>query len=570
MSYYVIILFAIKYGLRFTGFSEISFEKFERNHRLWKFSDGLLNYLVVSIKEKADKKFTLYKVPFIDSHPHFCLLRHLLILIHMLPYDEGYLLPTDVNNPLQTITEDKCNKYFQNICDEVFRHGGIDKINFGHQTFRVSYYLFGVLGFGGFAELRDNGRHRTDSMATKYFQDSRSLRDVINNDPVLLMEQSVPEFKNLILHDCGDNLKRLHLFQNATLPVNNLRDCATLFVQEMLGVDQESPYYKKPQYLLEKSYKMNFNHDQVDGNNLNNILSSFGLNDTKTNQIKYFINNFISRSLSNTHNSSGNANSNNQNNGNSNDPINNVHNNVNPSSTDNNNVFPPTTMNNINNNVNSQNNHNNNTENVVINNNNITLQQVTTNNNNSNINNNHNNTPCFNEYNTNVGYNVNNILNNRRFQHILYPNNFFIHDVNFNYLSSSSFPTIDVTCFEVSSDRHNKTGLKLKKNLSKHLISCIKSKTHAKFISLVLAQFRMMREVASMNYLNDNSSEHECFIGNRKLFRPSKHIFVNYLVKFEKCFSSCCSYNVETFVITNPEYCSSNRLLGCTMCVSIE
>lgn len=86
---------------------------------------------------------------------------------------------------------------------------------------------------------------------------------------------------------------------------------------------------------------------------------------------------------------------------------------------------------------------------------------MTNNNNNSNINNSHNNTPYFNEYNTNVGYNVNNNLNNRRFQHILYPNNFFINDVNFNYLSSSSFPTIDVTRFEVSSDRHNKTGLKL-------------------------------------------------------------------------------------------------------------
>ena len=464
LSYYVIVLFAIKYGLRFTGFSELNFDKFERNHRLWKFSDGLLNYLVVSIKEKHDKIPTLYKVPFIDSHPHSCLLRHLLILIHMLPYDEGYLLPSNVNNPLQMITEDKCAAYFQNICDKVFRHGGKEKINFGNQTFRVSYYLFGVLGFGGFAELRDNGRHKTDSMASKYFQDSRSLLDIINNDPVLLMEQTVPEFKNLILHDCGDNLKRLHLFQNATLPVNNLRECATLFVEQMLGINPESPHYKNPQYLLEKSYNMNFNKDQVDGNNLNNILSSFGLNDTKTKQIKYFINSFISRSLSNTHNGIRNGDVNSENDANLNDAINNSHNSENASTTHNNNVIHGTKMNNFNNNVNSRNNHHNNTENVVINNNNFTLQQVTNNNNNSNINNNHNNTHCSNEYNNSVGYNVNNNFNDRRFWHLLYPNNFFVHDINFNYLSSSSFPTVDVTCFEVISDRHNKTGLKLKKS----------------------------------------------------------------------------------------------------------
>ena len=169
---------------------------------------------------------------------------------------------------------------------------------------------------------------------------------------------------------------------------------------------------------------MNFNKDQVDGNNLNNILSSFGLNDTKTKQIKYFINSFISRSLSNTHNGICNGDVNSENDANFNDPINNSHNSENASTTHNNNVIHGTKMNNFNNNVNSRNNHHNNTENVVINNNNFTLQQVTNNNNNSNINNNHNNTHCSNKYNNSVGYNVNNNFNDRRFWHVLYPNIF--------------------------------------------------------------------------------------------------------------------------------------------------
>ena len=73
------------------------------------------------------------------------------------------------------------------------------------------------------------------------------------------------------------------------------------------------------------------------------------------------------------------------------------------------------------------------------------------------------------------------------------------------------FPAINITCFEVFSDRHNKIGLKLKKDLSSHLVSCINSKTNAKMVSLILSQFQMIRKVAFIKFQNDNSSEHECF-----------------------------------------------------------
>ena len=144
----------------------------------------------------------------------------------------------------------------------------------------------------------------------------------------------------------------------------------------------------------------------------------------------------------------------------------------------------------------------------------------------------------------------------------------FLRKVNFNYLSTTAIPIINITCFEIFSDRHNKTGLKLKKDLSRHLVSCINSKTNAKMISLILSQFQMIREVASINFKNSNSSKHKCFLENRKLFRPSKHVFVKYLVKFEKCFSGCCSYDVDTFIGLNSDYCGSNRLLSCNQCVS--
>ena len=36
-------------------FPNLDFEKFECNHKLWKFTEGSVNYLVVSIKEKLDR-----------------------------------------------------------------------------------------------------------------------------------------------------------------------------------------------------------------------------------------------------------------------------------------------------------------------------------------------------------------------------------------------------------------------------------------------------------------------------------------------------------------------------------
>ena len=175
LSHYVIMIFAIRFGLRYTGFSLLSFESFEIKHHLWKFLLNKIDYLIVRICKKLDNDYTLYKVPFTDSHPHLCLLRHLLILVHILPYNNGYLLPTNIDHPNDRKTDDAAFKYFNDIRQTIFEHGTTDKLNFGNQTFRVSYYLFGTLGFGTFEELRDNARHKTDKMATKYFQDSRSV-----------------------------------------------------------------------------------------------------------------------------------------------------------------------------------------------------------------------------------------------------------------------------------------------------------------------------------------------------------------------------------------------------------
>ena len=143
-------------------------------------------------------------------------------------------------------------------------------------------------------------------------------------------------------------------------------------------------------------------------------------------------------------------------------------------------------------------------------------------------------------------------------QFIGLPNN------NINYLPIQPYPLFSIMCFEITTYGNNKLGLKLKKEMSQLLTECTKRN---KLLFLTIAQFRMIREVASVNHQQHNQlNERQSFDHNRKYFRPSKHIFGNYLVKFERCFSSCCNYDINKFTVINNKYCSSKRLITCNKC----
>ena len=97
--------------------------------------------------------------------------------------------------------------FFNKLCNNVFKHANKGKLDFGTQSFQITHYLFGVLGFGSYNDLRDNARHRTDAMATKYYQDSPTLRHNMITHWNTVESQSVPEFYNSILHGSGNNLR---------------------------------------------------------------------------------------------------------------------------------------------------------------------------------------------------------------------------------------------------------------------------------------------------------------------------------------------------------------------------
>ena len=63
-----------------------------------------------------------------------------------------------------------------------------------------------------------------------------------------MSQQSVPKFVNLILHDTDNNFRRIQLFQKTPCTITTLKECSKHFVEKMLGVAADSPYYNNPRF----------------------------------------------------------------------------------------------------------------------------------------------------------------------------------------------------------------------------------------------------------------------------------------------------------------------------------
>jgi len=323
--------------------------------------------------------------------------------------------------------------------------------------------------------------------------------------------------------------------------------------------------------------KFNSYYDTV--GDLNTIINTFGLNEKKSEKLKYYVNSYIASYLSKDNRCKPDQNDNIPNNNvDGNDSIIDLSasvSNTSPNIAQDSKINTHNTYNiqNINNNIQQNSNCTNNApyfhnDNISINNN---IQQIHNcrnnaryyHNNNNTINTNKNSYSYFNT--TPPSHNINNTSLHPIIHH-KFPNIQFIDlpNNNINYLPIQPYPLFSIMCFEITTYGNNKLGLKLKKEMSQLLTECTKRN---KLLFLTIAQFRMIREVASVNHQPLNQlNEHQSFDHNRKFFRPSKHIFGNYLVKFERCFSSCCNYDINKFIVINNKYCSSKRLISCDKC----
>ena len=83
LQHYVMILSTLHHASRFHGLYSATWRHFNEYTFAGCYlkNKGLLS-VGQMLREKSDRQDYVYTIPFIDSHPHFCYLRHLLVYIH--------------------------------------------------------------------------------------------------------------------------------------------------------------------------------------------------------------------------------------------------------------------------------------------------------------------------------------------------------------------------------------------------------------------------------------------------------------------------------------------------------
>ena len=319
------------------------------------------------------------------------------------------------------------------------------------------------------------------------------------------------------------------MFQNAQARVTTLKDCAAIFVEQMLGVSKDSLQYKDCRYLMEKYLKMKFNNNTSHEDNFAAFTKLMGMKDEQCRLLHDYVKNVVQtaveareRELAMEYGIN----------------LEDLRKERNP-----NHSAVVVRLNNLPN------------SSII----NTAAPFCNRTINNTDANSNPNDSPMTNRSLLSV-----NITRNTN-DHPMFPHVSFVQQINFHYVETPEFPSRSICCFFPLSSNGN-VALKMRPGLSKHLTTCIKSRGNGMFPSLLLAQLRVMREVASIVEVDPNPNELQCHKANIKFFCASKQIFGNYLNKFEKCMSSCCSYDIQLFMERNPQYCSPGRPISCTTC----
>jgi len=194
-------------------------------------SDDTPNSLCIKVKGKTDKTWKYLLLFRIDSHPTLCPVRHLLLYLALrrgcgVTDNSPFIFP-DYSQGGKKF----CYQKFLRIVKEKFSRlvGRNEKIT--SHVFRKTGYLFAVWGLGIFVLIKAAARHATDAVALRYFQDAKTLYEVlISNSTVYNPDNDVPTWRSNYIVNTEANQQ---LVNSSTASFSNLVEVAEHFLQKM-------------------------------------------------------------------------------------------------------------------------------------------------------------------------------------------------------------------------------------------------------------------------------------------------------------------------------------------------
>ena len=265
---YLMVLSAIHTASRFDEYHSIDFSHFEMYNEHWIVSSDNVKQLVQGVKGKSDDDWFRYSIEFDDFYPKRCYLRHLLVYVHCLNLQGGFLFPSDKeikehfdsSHPITwTATTALHASDFQEWLFQRRDNNCIhtEYTNWGNHSPRHTKYLFAILGGGDPLAVQRNARHSSSDTALKYLQDAMYLLNLCLSHPELMELHGVSPFKDVLLHRKGTNAMRMTQFVNdRQASFWSLQAAAQHFVINKLGVRATDSIYRNPAALLRRSYSL--------------------------------------------------------------------------------------------------------------------------------------------------------------------------------------------------------------------------------------------------------------------------------------------------------------------------
>jgi hypothetical protein len=269
-EFYTMVLCGIYLFGRFDEYHDLEISDFDdpKCQVLYNISNSVIECIALSIDgSKNHGQDAYYQIFFNDDMPRQCFLRHLLVWLHITGIESGSIFPnpTDlyhntllVNGFHSKVSDQLFNSWLQAMLSKHCRHSA--QVRAGTHTLKVTAFLLAIMGGGEFQSIKRNARHKDDKSAIRYYTDGVQTMERIQKNPLLARQQSTWKFRETLVHQVGDNQERLNRFVSDRQDVS-LKEAVNFFVVKMMGVPADSPHYKDPNYLLLRSYSMNFARD---------------------------------------------------------------------------------------------------------------------------------------------------------------------------------------------------------------------------------------------------------------------------------------------------------------------
>jgi hypothetical protein len=216
-----------------------------------------ISALAIKVKGKSDTSKIKQKIHADHETPDLCPVRALLIYMHILGIQDGYLFPSEqelfdppADGHYKTMVDySNFLKSFKELSDRILPPR--DGLKTGCQTFRKTFYVLAVFGGGEQADVQMSARHASQKQSLKYRKDAMSLFTHHQENPN--PADNVSKWKPIHIDGSGGNAALMNL-QAGYLEMT-AASVAPFYIRNMLGVKATNPLQTSIPFLFDVAMK---------------------------------------------------------------------------------------------------------------------------------------------------------------------------------------------------------------------------------------------------------------------------------------------------------------------------